>query len=254
LDTALEKEKETYEKCPPRPDLASDHEIAQGWGFVVAGYFLIEEALKALLHVRKKKVEKIHHLSDLFKQLDERDQPVFREYYTDYRSTIGGKRGKFPFESLDDFLKNLDGYKKDGYKKARAFDWRYFLIEKRQSQEMPLVSIDYMHEIVYGCIRIIECANSDHDSPLKDTRSWRMFKEREEKYTKWLLVRMNSEGWEGFGDRCEILWGPDYLGRCDIFFFRGKEHERHFSKIPDNPGLPLVDKRMEFETFDAEER
>ena len=34
LDTALEKEKEKYKKCPVIRDLVSDHEAAQGWGYV----------------------------------------------------------------------------------------------------------------------------------------------------------------------------------------------------------------------------
>ena len=40
LDTALKKEKEKYEKCPVIPDMAPGHDIAEGWGYVVAGYFL----------------------------------------------------------------------------------------------------------------------------------------------------------------------------------------------------------------------
>ena len=44
LDTALKKEKEKYKKCPVMPDLVPDHQVAQGWGYVVAGYFLVEES------------------------------------------------------------------------------------------------------------------------------------------------------------------------------------------------------------------
>ena len=51
LDTALKKEKEKYKKCPVMPDLIPGHVAAQGWGYVVAGYFLVEESFKALLHV-----------------------------------------------------------------------------------------------------------------------------------------------------------------------------------------------------------
>ena len=46
LDTALEKEKEKYEKCPVKSDLLPGHEAAQAWGYVVAGYFLVEESFK----------------------------------------------------------------------------------------------------------------------------------------------------------------------------------------------------------------
>ncbi|MYD25235.1 MAG: hypothetical protein F4X08_05435 [Gemmatimonadetes bacterium] len=55
LDTALEKEQEKYKKCPVTPDLLPSHEVAQAWGYVVAGYFLVEESFKALLYVRGKK-------------------------------------------------------------------------------------------------------------------------------------------------------------------------------------------------------
>ena len=44
LDTALEKEKEKYEKCPVIPDMVPGHEAAQGWGYVCTEYFLLEEA------------------------------------------------------------------------------------------------------------------------------------------------------------------------------------------------------------------
>ena len=63
LQTALEKEKEKYEKCPIFPDMVGGVEVAQGWGCVVVGYFLVEESFKALLHARRKKVPREHSLS-----------------------------------------------------------------------------------------------------------------------------------------------------------------------------------------------
>ena len=139
LDTALRKEKEKYEKCPVMLDMVPGHEAAQGWGYVVTGYFLVEESFKALLHVRRENVPTRHSLSTLFQLLDENDRIVLREYYDDYRATIGGKRGVFPFESLDDFLLNLDGDENERGDHIGSFDWRYFLIEERRSQAMPLV-------------------------------------------------------------------------------------------------------------------
>ena len=56
LDTALKKEREKYKQCPVMPDFAPGHEVAQAWGYVVAGYFLVEESFKALLYLREKKV------------------------------------------------------------------------------------------------------------------------------------------------------------------------------------------------------
>ena len=113
LETVLEKEKEKYEKCPVIPDMVGGVEVAQGWGYVVAGYFLVEESFKALLYVREKKVLRIHPLTTLFKKFDKADKTILREFYADYRTSIGGKRGTFPFETLDNFLLNLDGDKKE---------------------------------------------------------------------------------------------------------------------------------------------
>ena len=136
LDTALEKEKEKYRKCPIVPDMVPGHDAAQGWGYVVAGYFLLEQSFKALLYVRtNEKVPKIHSLSKLFVRLDDQDKDILREYYNDYQATIGGMVGKFPIKSLDQFLENLDGDDHVG-----SFDWRYFLTEEKRSQKMPLVS------------------------------------------------------------------------------------------------------------------
>ena len=52
LDTALEKEWQKYSATPVMPDMAPGHEEAQAWGYVVAGYFLIEQGLKGVLHMR----------------------------------------------------------------------------------------------------------------------------------------------------------------------------------------------------------
>ena len=253
LDTALKKEKEKYKKCPVIPDLLPGHVAVQGWGYVIAGYFLVEESFKALLHVRGKKVPKKHSLSALFNLFDPDDKTIIREYYDDYQATIGGYREAFPFKSLNDFLANLDGDKGKRGDHVGSFDWRYFLIEEKQSQKMPFVSVDYLHEIVFGCIQIIRYANNGRFEPSRYTHSWRMRREREEKHNNWLIDRMSSDGWNDLGDRLEILWGPDYRGHYDLYLFRGKRLENCFSKIPDDFELPVVDKREEIETFDAGE-
>jgi len=253
LDTALRKEQEKYEKCPVTPDMYPPTEAAQGWGYVIAGYFLVEESFKALLYVRRKNVPTRHSLSTLFELFDKTDKTVLREYYDDYRATIGGNRGAFPFQSLDDFLLNLDGDKNQRGDHIGSFDWRYFLIEEKRSQDMPLVSVDYLHEIVYGCNRIVEYAVHGYHEPSQETHSWRMRSERKKKYFDWLTVRTNSAGWNDLGDRLEILWGPDYRGRYDLFVFRDGIANEQFSAIPDPFDLPIVDKIKEIEEFDAEE-
>lgn len=255
LDTALKKEKEKYERCPVIPDLVSGHEVVQGWGYVVAGYFLVEESFKALLYVRgKERVPTKHSLSTLFNLLERDDRTFLREYYSDYKATVGKPRSTFPFSSLDAFLENLDGdQNKRSNDHVGSFDWRYFLIEERKSQKMPLVSIDYLHEIVFGCVRIIKYATNGKHAPSRYTHSWRMRWHRTRKYRHWLTVRMNSEGWDDLGDRLEILWGPDYLGRCDLFLFKGQGMNEYFSEIPADFELPVVDKREEIEAFDVEQ-
>ena len=253
LDTALKKEKEKYEKCPVVSDFVPGHEVAQGWGYVVCGYFLVEEAFKALLYVRGKKVPKRHSLSALFNLFDKNDRTILCEYYDDYKETVGGKIGAFPFESLDAFLVNLDGDENERGDHIGSFDWRYFLIEEKQSLKMPLVSVDYLHEIVFGCTRIIEYAHAGVSEPSQYTRTWRMRRERKRKYRDWLTVRMNSDGWDDLGDRLEILWGPDYRGRYDLYLFRGKGGKAFFSEIPDGFALPVVDKTKEIEAFDVEQ-
>ena len=245
LDTALEKEKEKYEKCAVKPDMAHEHVTAQGWAYVVVGYFLVEQAFKALLHVRGKPVSKIHSLSALFNLIGQEDKEVLRECYTDFKMTIGGNTGQFPFKSLDDFLVNLDGDKDDRGNYIGSFVWRYFLIEEKRSQAMPLVSVEYLHEIIFACIQIIRFANSGGIGPSRHTRSWRIREERQEKYGKWLDDRMNSDGWDELGDRLEILWGPDYRGRHDLCLFEGKEMTPSFSEIPINLTIPIIDKRRE---------
>ena len=253
LDAALKKEKEKYKKCPVTPDYVSGHEAAQGWGYVVAGYFLLEQSLKALLHVRGKQVPQIHSLSTLFNACDQNDKTVVREYYVDYKATIRGIAGEYPFNDLDSFLANLDGDKNQHGTHLGSFDWRYFLIEEKRSEKMPLVSVDYMHEVVYGCTCIVECSMIGDGDPAKHTRSLRLREERKRKYSDWIMVRMNSDGWDQLGDRLEVLWGPDYRGRYDLIQFKESRGKGFFAKIPEDVAIPVVDKRAETENFDAED-
>lgn len=254
LDTALETEREKYAKCPLIPDMVPDYDAAQGWGYVVAGYFLVEQAFKALLYVRGcKKVPTKHSLFILFDMMEDNDKAVLREYYDDFRSASGGKIGGFRFKTLDDFLQNLDGDRNSKGDYIGSFDWRYFLIEEKRSKVMPTVSIDYLHEIVFGCTSLVGHAYNGSSDPSRHTLSRRMLVQRRSKYHHWLAVRMNSEGWDNFGERLEILWGPDRRGRYDFLLFGDEGAKLYFSKIPDNPSAPVEDKRSELENFDVEE-
>lgn len=252
LDTALEKEKEKYKKCPVVPDMVPGHDAAQGWGYVVAGYFLVESAFKALVLMRDEmQVPKKHSLSSLFKMLTDSEQAILREYYYDFRGTIGETAETSLFPRLEDFLQNLDGDLGAGGDHIGSFDWRYYLIEERRSKEMPIVSVDYLHEIVFGCVRILGHKYSDLSEPILHTRSWRLHHDRINKYRAWLTMRMNSEGWSEIGDRLEILWGPDYRGRYDFYLSHGARGLMRFAEIPRNDACPVIDKREEIKAFDA---
>ena len=116
---------------------------------------------------------------------------------------------------------------------------------------MPVVSIDFLHEIVYGVARIIEYEVYGRFKPSKNTYSWRKQFKRSKKYWDWLTVRMNSVGWDRLGDRLEIVWGPDYQGRYDFFVFRGTSAKSHFCPLPDDHGFPVRDMRAEVKVFDV---
>ena len=248
LRTALDKEKEKYTRCPVVPDVVPGHDVAQGWGFVVAGYFLVEESFKALAHVRGKVATTKHSLTMLFDLFDVGDKDVLREYYADFRATIGGNLARFPFATLDEFLTNLDGDRnRRGDDYVGSFDWRYFLIENERSRQMPSVSVEYLHEVAYGSIQIIKHAYNGPFDPRQNTRSFRLRSSRERAALRWHDTRMNAnDDWRHLGDRVEKLWGPDYKGRFDYFVFRGDGGLDYcFGAIPDHLGLPVIDVRGE---------
>ena len=248
LQTALKTECRKFRDCPVVPDLVPDHDLAQAWGYVVAAYILMEEAFKAILHRRGCKVDKTHMLSSLFANLPVIHQETLREYYRDFLATFPYSR-PFPFAELDEFLANLDGGNGRG-----SYDWRYFPIEESSNRSVPLVSINIMHEVIYGCLRIIDHLSHDDRDALRSTHSWRLRHFRVEKYHDWLTVRMNSDGWNQLGDRLEILWGPDYQGRYDYMVFRGKHARDYFAPLPesDTLDLPVIDKTDELDGFDVD--
>lgn len=252
LDAALTQEKLKYEKSPVGRDFLPDYEMAQAWGYVVAGYSLLEQSFKALLHVRGKQVPMKHSLDILFRLFEPSDRDILREYYTDYRATANGM-GAFPFETLDDFIDNLDGdSNSQGTDRIGSFDWRYSPIEQAHSKAMPTVSIDYLHEVIFGCIQLVQAVHTGKYDPLTSTNSWRLYRRRElNLYRHWYSVRANSEGWNELGDRLEILWGPDYRGRYDWQVFTGGSSEQYFRELPVEPYVPVADKRDELAGFDA---
>lgn len=255
LDVALKKEREKYAATPVISDMIPDHDVAQAWGYVVAGYFLIEQGLKAVLFVHGGKPPQIHRLSPLFGQLPAEDQDVLRMYYDDFRQAFPGMN-LFPLATLDKFLENLDG----GQNGRGHFDWRYFPTEASGGMSMPLVSIDVMHETVRGCVQLVRSIivgpnNRSDDKVDRYTYSWRLRSGRWALYRDWLTVRMNSPEWKQEGDRLEILWGPDYCDRYDYLVFEDGGRRSFFAPLPKEGEIKMrmIDKRKELELFDPKE-
>lgn len=253
LDTALKKEWQKHSTTPVTPDMMPGHEAAQGWGYVVAGYFLIEQGLKAVLHLRGIRPPRIHALSVLFTELPAEFQDALRTYYDDFRHSAPGM-SSFPLATLDEFLVNLDGGRDDRGQFIGSFDWRYYLTEEGSGAPMPLVGVDFMHEVTYGCIRLVEAIATEGRDAADSTYSWRLYWARSERCQDWLTVRMNSPGWGTEGDRLEILWGPGYQERFDYLVFEGKQIRGFFAPLPkaEEVKLAIIDKRNELEAFDPE--
>ena len=254
LNTALKKEWEKYGTTPVTPDMVPDHELAQAWGYVVAGYFLIEQGFKAVLHLRGVQPPRTHALSVLFAELLAEDQEVLRVYYDDFRHTFPGMNS-FPLATLDEYLANLDGAKNSRGQYLGSFDWRYLPTEKGSSSSIPLVSINVMHEIVFGCVQLVRSIDKGDEKADKATYSWRLRWRRLRLQQDWLTVRMNSPEWGQEGDRLEILSGPAYGDRYDYLVFESNRIRSFFALLPDaeDTRLPIRDKRGELASFDPEE-
>ena len=252
LEGALKKEKEKFDKCPPDHDMDAEYEVTQAWGYVVAGYFLVEQSIKALLHVQGKDVRRKHSLTIPFEQLEDKDKDVLREYYVDYIKTRGWN---FRYEKLDDYLTNLDG-ETNGRDFMGSFGWRYFLVEERGSDAMPFVNVGLLHEIAFGCIRLIDCeSRRDYDptdNPLDYTYGRRLHENRMPKIRDWIAVRKNTHEW--IADRLEIICGPDRRERYDWIRFSkdGKHVKSGFGGISDAELKNANDMREEFNSFDPE--
>ena len=257
LNMALEMEKKKYSTVPVTSDMSPHAEVAQAWGYVVAGYFLMEQGFKAVLHMRGVAPPKTHALHGLFIALPTEDQAALKVYYDDFFHASPGM-DSFPLTTLEEFLKNLDGESKNRDRHTGSLDWRYFPIEENSSPSMPLVCIDFMHEVVYACVWLIASIHNEDNEVDRGTYSWRLRRERAWRYHDWLTVRMNSPGWEQEGDRLEILWGPDYKGRHDFYVFRGGGRRDFFQPLPkpeaiEEIGITLIDKRKEIESFHPKE-
>ena len=253
LESALKMECQKLRKSPVKPDLHPSYELAQAWGYVVAAYSLIEQGFKAILHFRELTPTKTHTLSALYCQLPENDKSVLNDFYNDFLHSFPGMAA-FPKKTLEQFLVNLDGLEHNEQMANGSIDWRYFLTELASSHSLPLVSINIMHEIVYGCLRLIDSIEYRNRQPLNLTYSMRLRRQRQSRYRDWLTVRMNSPDWDQIGNRIEILWGPDHKNRYDFMVHKNSNIRIHFGPHPStiNDTFPIVDKRHEVKHFDME--
>lgn len=254
MDLALKAEWRKFAQVPVTRDIIPEAEVAQGWGYVIAGYSLIEQGLKAILFLRSRAQEKTHVLSSLWSELSDDDQSVLNTYYDDFIQTFSGV-DKFPFETLEGFLVNLDGGARVRGQHVGSLDWRYFLTERSTASRMPQVSIYVMHEVAYACIRVIDSIVRNDKNVVFDTYSWRLRQKRLRRLRDWLTVRMNSPKWGQQSDRIEILWGPDYADRYDYLVFEEDRIRYIFvqPKETDKIGLMKIDKRDELKSFDPAE-
>ena len=243
LETALKQERKKYGSHPVLRDLMPDHMNAQGWCYVVAGYFLLEMSFKAILQARGGTPPSTHSLSTLFRRLVDHDQDVLREYYHDYQATIGGRVGDFPIRNLDDFLVNLDGSHNEREGHVGSFEWRYCLIETSSRKKMPYVCVDYLHELVYGCVRIIVYTENGRFPPKLHAHSFRLRSDRQRAYDHWLETQMLSEEWQVADERWIVLWGPDYRGRFDLLHHVQNGYSGLFDEWPTGSEIPVYDVR-----------
>ncbi len=250
LDAAWEKEKTKYERCPVEPDAVANHVAADAWGFIVVGYLLLEESLKALRHLHGQSIDPKHSLTAQFKELPQCDKDALREYYSEYLATTHGY-GEFPFETLDAFLTNLDGERSNRGDFQGSVDWRYFLIENKVG-DMPSVSIEVLHEVIYGCVKIVQHARGNTPGAKQYTRSWRCRNERLERQLEWLLWHRQTDNSGTLVGKLVILHGPDYRGRYDTILVDGSGGQPGFKEIPPDSSIAIVDKRAEFKAFDAQ--
>ena len=117
---------------------------------------------------------------------------------------------------------------------------------------MPTVSVEYLHEVAYGTIVILERARGGANDPRDCTRSLRLRWSRERAAMNWLDARMNAVDEWNPGHKIEKPWGPDYRGRFDYFLFRGAGQMTYgFGPIPDHLGLPMIDMRDEVDLPDT---
>ena len=175
LERALKVEKAKWAGCPLHPNSPTMFVGIHEWGWIVAGYHLIEIALTGIAIARTGKRKRTHKLVTLYNEIPNEDQNILSGFYDDYRATAESIRGRGS-ERLEEFLENLDG--PCGGNGSVA--WRFLVMEKRERQEVPIVNIDLMHEVTYGCIQLMQLGTDGREEALQQIFSERMEEEARE--------------------------------------------------------------------------
>ena len=155
VDWALKLEREKFKQVPIKPDLMPQYIALQGWGYVVVGYNLLEQGLKGILVQRPSVEPNGHDVKPLFDMLTDGQKEVLSRVYDDFLENFvlvyydkpesDSLRSQCP--DVGSYLANLDGGK-------GSVGWRYFLVE--ECWPPPKLSVDVLHEIVHGCVLLLE--------------------------------------------------------------------------------------------------
>ena len=109
-----------WHENPFHRDLFPEHEAAAVWGTVTLSYSGMEQAMKCLLRMRSRPVEKTHAVGELFRDLAPAEQEALRISFKEYRLL----HDYIPMKTVDCFLGSIDR----GYRQ-----WRYILTEKKSA-------------------------------------------------------------------------------------------------------------------------
>ena len=241
---------------PKPPDMFPEYDAVAAWSAIVAGYSLLEQALKALLRVEGKDYDRTHSLYTPLSRLNKEHKEILRQFYEDYLQHCKSV-SEFPIKTFAEYAKHLDADDADEKKRRGkgSINWRYALIEGFSEDKIPFVSVEVLHECICAVLQILQCKISENDP------DWPPYSKRREKY-RWLIIGdWICERHGVLSDSCEFLkipeqgvariWTPDESGKsyCCAYkfgqpkqFFRG-EKSSEFSG-PEIPGIS-----EEFNTF-----
>ena len=147
LTVAHARTRRFWHDHPVRPDLFREHMAATAWGPITLSYSGMEQAMKCLLRMRYRPVEKTHAIGKLFWELAPVEQEALQISFAEYRHL----HDELPMKTVDTFLDSID----KGYPQ-----WRYILTEEKSA---PSTHPGAMLEIWSALIDILKArALTDH--------------------------------------------------------------------------------------------